>query len=46
VRLENALERQTENMAFVLNRMGVPEQWHEKFETELAEDRGVLSGTI
>lgn len=43
-RLENSLERQTENMAFVLERSRLPEKLVEKFESELAEDRQTLTG--
>jgi hypothetical protein len=39
--LEAALNRQGDNMAFVLNHMDV-KNWYDKFTTELAEDRAVL----
>lgn len=38
-----ALERQTDNMAFVLNHASLPDQWSEKFDRDLTEDRTVLS---
>lgn len=42
--LAGALSRQADNMAFVLNRVSLPDQWHAKFEQELAADRVVLPG--
>ncbi len=40
-RLETALTRQTENMAFVLNH-GDVRSWYAKFSAELTEDRAAL----
>jgi hypothetical protein len=40
--LEDAFERHSENMAFILNHQSLPEQWYEKFTKELAEDRDAL----
>lgn len=37
-----ALERQGDNMAFILNRVELPEAWFAKFDAELAEDRALL----
>lgn len=42
VEAEGALRRQTDNMAFVLNRVDL-HGFHEKFERELIEDRAALS---
>jgi hypothetical protein len=42
-RLRAALTRQGDNMAFVLNRVTLPEQWRDKFERELAEDCAALN---
>lgn len=39
--LNDALERQSDNMAFVLNHMNT-EGWFDKFTSELSEDRAVL----
>lgn len=36
---EGALERQADNMAFILNHVGVPQPWYDKFSRELAVDR-------
>lgn len=41
-RLRAALERQSDNMAFVLNHMEVQKQWYEKFTNELSENREAL----
>ena len=41
--LEAALQRQCDNMAFILNRVDL-HNWHDKFERELAEDRAALEG--
>jgi hypothetical protein len=41
-KLEAALSRQADNMAFVLNHAGLPDQWYEKFLSELALDRTTL----
>lgn len=38
-----ALERQADNVAFMLNRFELPRQWHEKLDRELAEDRAALA---
>lgn len=40
--LEKALERQGDNMAFVINHVTIPNQWMEKFMRELDEDRTAL----
>jgi hypothetical protein len=32
-------------MAFVLNRVSIPEEWFNKFDAELAEDRQALGET-
>jgi hypothetical protein len=40
--LVEALRRQTDNMAFVLNRVDL-QAWGDKFEQELTEDRGLLT---
>ena len=40
--LEEALRRQTDNVAFVLNRVDL-RGWTEKFTSELAEDRAALA---
>jgi hypothetical protein len=42
-RLRDGLERQGDNMAFVLNHASLPEQWDAKFTLELAEDRAALT---
>ena len=42
-KLTEALEQQGDNMAFVLNHVGLPDQWYEKFTRELAEIRAALS---
>lgn len=42
--LRAALERQGDNMAFVLNHMSVPKAYYEKFLRELEEDRAALTG--
>lgn len=47
--MRDAFERQTENMAFVLNNVTMPDQWYEKLTAELAADRAAiatLEGTI
>lgn len=41
--LKEALDRQCDNMAFILNHMAVPDPWYEKFTNELAEDRKALA---
>jgi hypothetical protein len=41
-RLRKALERQGDNMAFVINHVTIPNQWMEKFMRELEEDRTAL----
>ncbi len=40
--LEEALERQCDNMAFILNRLDMPDQWAAKFNQELETDRVTL----
>lgn len=42
-RLEAALIRQGDNMAFVLNHMTMPDGYYGKFIRELEEDRAALS---
>lgn len=37
-----ALARQTDNVAFILNHVGLPPQWFEKFDRELTDDRAAL----
>ena len=44
-RLRAALNRQGDNMAFVINHATLPEQWMTKFMAELAEDRAALERT-
>jgi hypothetical protein len=41
--LAEALTRQTDNMAFVLNRVDVAEQWFDRFGSELRDDRAALA---
>lgn len=41
--LLEALKRQTDNMAFVINHVGLPDQWREKFTRELDEDRAAIA---
>ena len=41
-RLREALRRQADNMAFVLNHATLPDLWYEKFCDELAIDRAAL----
>jgi hypothetical protein len=43
-RLEGALTRQGDNMAFVINHANLPDQWEDKFTLELAQDRAALKG--
>lgn len=43
-RLREALQRQSDNMAFVLNHFNVPAQWYDKLTSELADDRATLQG--
>lgn len=38
-----ALNRQCDNMAFVLNKFDVPDHWYYKFKAELEEDRTKLT---
>lgn len=40
--LREALARQCENMAFVLNRASLPDQWYSKFMRELESDKAAL----
>lgn len=42
-RLKTALERQCDNMAFVVNHVTL-HGWYDKFKDELEEDRAALSG--
>ncbi|WP_295195092.1 hypothetical protein [uncultured Brevundimonas sp.] len=37
-----ALERQADNMAFLLNHAPIVQHWYEKFSTELADNRSAL----
>lgn len=41
--LETALSRQCDNMAFVLNKATLPDQWYCKFTNELNDDRTMLA---
>lgn len=41
-KLAKALERQCENMAFVINHVTLPDSWYEKFQCELDNDRAAL----
>lgn len=41
--LRSALDRQCDNMAFVINHVGLPDAWLTKFMRELDEDRAALS---
>ena len=43
--LREALDRQGDNMAFLLNNVGVPQPWYDKFTAELAEDRAALGAS-
>ena len=43
--LREALSRQGDNMAFVLNNCDVPEVWFAKLDDELKEDRDALART-
>lgn len=43
--IERALLRQADNMAFVLNKAPLSQNWYEKFKKELAEDRAALSSS-
>jgi hypothetical protein len=43
--LREALTRQGDNMAFVLNNFDVPSRWYEKLQDELLEDRQALQET-
>jgi len=43
-RLREALDRQCDNIAFILNRVDLPKTWFEKFDSELSEDRKALGG--
>lgn len=47
-RLKEALGRQADNMAFVLNRVGydVLHAWWDKFDRELTEDRAALQPQV
>lgn len=42
-RMRGALERQADNMAFVLNRVDLPESWLAKFNREMTEDCQALA---
>ena len=41
-KIGEALARQCENMAFVLNRASLPDQWYSKFMRELESDKAAL----
>lgn len=41
--LEEAMDRQGDNMAFVINNVSLPEQWRDKFMMELEQDRAQLT---
>lgn len=41
--LKKALDRQADNMAFILNHVQLSDQWWHKFNNELAEDRTALA---
>lgn len=43
-KLREALNRQGDNMAFVINNVSLPDQWRDKFMRELDEDRAALEG--
>jgi len=38
-KLKEALSRQGDNVAFLLNHAAIPEKWYDKFRKELEEDR-------
>lgn len=38
-----ALDRQCDNIAFILNHHQLPDQWNEKFTRELEKDRALLT---
>ncbi|MEN3145735.1 hypothetical protein ABCW43_00310 [Neorhizobium sp. IRAMC:178] len=42
-KLREALNRQADNMAFVINHVTLPGQWLEKFMVELDADRSALN---
>lgn len=42
-KLKEALSRQCDNIAFVINNMDVPGFWYGKFKTELEADRELLN---
>jgi hypothetical protein len=44
-RLREALRRQSDNMAFVINHHSMHGSWYEKFQRELEEDRAALNPT-
>lgn len=41
--VDAAFRRQTDNLAFILNRVDLPPAWFEKFDRELAEDRQAIA---
>ncbi len=41
--LYGALERQTDNMAFIMNHFNIPQEWYTKFTREIDQDREVLT---
>lgn len=41
--VEAAFRRQTDNLAFILNRVDLPPAWFAKFDRELAEDRQAIA---
>jgi hypothetical protein len=42
-RVREALDRQCDNMAFLLNNAALNVTWYEKFKGELAQDRAALT---
>lgn len=44
--LVEALNRQGDNMAFIINHATLPDQWMDKFSRELAEDRAALTAAL
>jgi hypothetical protein len=45
-RLREALDRQCDNMAFVLNHHSLPDLWNDKFARELVEDRTTIQPKV
>lgn len=44
--LAEAMDRQGDNMAFVINNVSLPEQWRDKFMMELEQDRAQLTAYL